>query len=603
VPIPAQCILNGHQVITTSAITESARSLWDFSRLTGPIFDKELRVSSRRQRNYILRSAYVVLLAVFVAVVWAEQAAHLKATVFRSSNLFWASRMSEAGKRIVMTIVWFQFCATQFIAIVMLSTSINDEVYGGTLNTLMTTPITSFQIVMGKLLSKLFQLILLVAISLPLLAIVRIFGGVPWDYVISSLCITLTAVILAGSVSLFFSIVSRKAYVVIILTVLALSILFGLFWFLPIRVFGLSPPGRQASASITALFHLNPYMLQAWSTDVMLNPRMGGRMSVSLFSHCGIMLVATAAVLLACVCLVRKIALAQTSVGAALLSRLWRRRAGSAKSATSVAQIRSSGRIRRVNGPPVMWRELISRRSSGEKIFTRTIIGTELAMVAAMYLFPYVVNVTSMEWAHAAYIGIFMGLGALSVTVFPATCIASEKEARSWPLLLTTTVTDWEILCGKFVGVLRRSLPIWLILIVYLIPYWGVATFGVLEVAALAIGTTVFLCGTGFYASSRLSRTNVAVAANFVLATLVWVILPALLVIFGQGLRPGYGRSLLDSCWQAVPFVRAMEAMGVNRRYDPPESTLYILGYVLLGIIFAWLAKRQFRRSIFHHVI
>jgi ABC-type transport system involved in multi-copper enzyme maturation permease subunit len=224
-------------------------------------------------------------------------------------------------------------------------------------------------------------------------------------------------------------------------------------------------------------------------------------------------------------------------------------------------------------------------------------------MVAAMYLFPYVVNVTSMEWAHAAYIGIFMGLGALSVTVFPATCIASEKEARSWPLLLTTTVTDWEILCGKFVGVLRRSLPIWLILIVYLIPYWGVATFGVLEVAALAIGTTVFLCGTGFYASSRLSRTNVAVAANFVLATLVWVILPALLVIFGQGLRPGYRRSLLDSCWQAVPFVRAMEAMGVNRRYDPPESTLYILGYVLLGIIFAWLAKRQFRRSIFHHVI
>jgi hypothetical protein len=26
-------------------------------RLIGPIFDKELRVSSRRQRNYVLRSA------------------------------------------------------------------------------------------------------------------------------------------------------------------------------------------------------------------------------------------------------------------------------------------------------------------------------------------------------------------------------------------------------------------------------------------------------------------------------------------------------------------------------------------------------------------
>ena len=37
--------------------------------LTGPLFDKELRVSSRRKRNYILRFAYVVLLTIFVAIV------------------------------------------------------------------------------------------------------------------------------------------------------------------------------------------------------------------------------------------------------------------------------------------------------------------------------------------------------------------------------------------------------------------------------------------------------------------------------------------------------------------------------------------------------
>jgi len=169
-----------------------------FSWLTGPIFDKELRVSSRRQRNYVLRAAYVALLAVFVVAVWLEQVANVS-----SSRLFSATRMAEAGKRIVIIIVWFQFYATQFLAVIMLSTSINDEVDRGTLNTLMTTPITSFQIVMGKLLSKLLQIILLLAISLPLLALVRVFGGVPWDYVVSSLCITLSAVIFAGSVSLF----------------------------------------------------------------------------------------------------------------------------------------------------------------------------------------------------------------------------------------------------------------------------------------------------------------------------------------------------------------------------------------------------------------
>jgi len=168
-------------VIISSSITESVAPLLSLSWLTGPIFDKELRVSSRRRRNYVLRCAYLALLTVFVVAVWLEQTSYVSA-----SGLYSASRMAEAGKKIVMTIVWFQFCATQFLAIVMLSTSINDEVYNRTLGVLMTTPITSFQIVMGKLLSKLLQLILFLAISLPLLAIVRIFGGVPWDYVVSN---------------------------------------------------------------------------------------------------------------------------------------------------------------------------------------------------------------------------------------------------------------------------------------------------------------------------------------------------------------------------------------------------------------------------------
>ena len=35
--------------------------------LTGPIFGKELRVASRRRRNYVLRAVYLAVLALFVA--------------------------------------------------------------------------------------------------------------------------------------------------------------------------------------------------------------------------------------------------------------------------------------------------------------------------------------------------------------------------------------------------------------------------------------------------------------------------------------------------------------------------------------------------------
>lgn len=574
----------------------------DLSLITGPIFSKELRVSSRRRRNYVMRFIYVVFLAVFLIVNWVD------VVKIGASSTFTASRMAEAGKVIVMIIIWFQFCATQLLAVLMLSTAINDEVYNRTFEVLLTTPITSLQIVMGKLLSKLLQLILLLTISLPLLAIIRIFGGVPWDYVISSLCITLTTAIFAGSVSLFFSIFSRRAYVVIFLTVLTMSILFGLFLYLTMGIFGYFSWGKQVNAPLTVIFHLNPYMLLALDTSVMTHPMRAGRVSISWLAHCGIMLIASAILLCVCVRLVRRMALAQATSGVAVLSRLWRARFE--KNVKKTARIESTGRIRRITGPAVIWKELTSRTSSREKIFVMTIIGVQLVMIVAMYLFPYIASATSMEGAHAFYIGIFMGLGALSVAVFSATCIASEKESRSWPMLLTTTLSDWDILLGKVVGVLRRSLPVWVMLFVYLIPFGGIISFGVFNAIIVAIGTIVFLCGTGFYVSLRQKRTSAAVAANFILAGSVWSVLHFLIALFwrisqnlpgryGRAFRYFYGRSLIDCFWETVPFLQATETVWSRRRYGSPDTTPYVLGYILLGILFAWRAKRCFRRNIF----
>ncbi len=128
--------------------------------LTGPIFDKELRVSSRRRRNYALRFFYILLLTVFVAIVWWSE------VKYGGSAVIQRSRMQAAAQQIVVTISVFQFIAMQLLAIIMLSDAISDEIYHRTLGLLMTTPISGLQIVMGKLLSKLLQLVLLLGISL-----------------------------------------------------------------------------------------------------------------------------------------------------------------------------------------------------------------------------------------------------------------------------------------------------------------------------------------------------------------------------------------------------------------------------------------------------
>ncbi|MHC4645357.1 MAG: ABC transporter permease [Planctomycetota bacterium] len=250
--------------------------LLSLSWLTGPIFGKELRVSSRRRRNYVLRFGYLALLTVFLILLWVN------VVDYYGSGLNRTAQMAEAGKIIIVFIVWFQFCATQLVAIIMLSTSISDEIYNRTLGVLMTTPVSSFQIVAGKLFSKLLQLILLLAISLPLLAVVRVFGGVP--------CVTLTAVIFVGSVSLFFSIFSRRAYAVIILTILTLGALFGL---LPLLTAMLAEMIHSYSGEkvFTTFYYGNPYLNLAINTDMMMSPRRGGGMPTFCWSvHCGIML-------------------------------------------------------------------------------------------------------------------------------------------------------------------------------------------------------------------------------------------------------------------------------------------------------------------------
>ena len=285
--------------------------LVSFNWLTGPIFDKELRVTGRRFRYYALRSGYLTMLALLLAMVWASEVR------YSSSGISQASRMARAGQIIISFIVWFQFCAIQLVALVALSNAISDEIYHKTLGVLMTTPITSFQIVMGKLGSKLLQLILLMAISLPVLAIVRVFGGVPWDYLISSLCITLTTVLLVAAVCMFYSIFNKKFYVVITSTVLSFGIVFVMMPLLALMIWHTLDFRRTIAGTrmVSGISLFNPYLAMAVNTLKITEPRAAARIAFSWPLHCAIMLAAAAIVIALSVILVRRAALHQ-AIGA-----------------------------------------------------------------------------------------------------------------------------------------------------------------------------------------------------------------------------------------------------------------------------------------------
>ncbi len=588
------------------------RSALTFSWLTGPIFDKELCVSSRRRRNYLLRSSYILILMAFLSLFWAAEM-----RFGGGSAVYQASRMARIGKSVILFVVWFQFLTTQLVAVIMLSNSISDEIYHKTLATLATTPITGLQIVVGKLLSKLLQLGLLLAISLPLLAAIRVFGGVPWGYVISALAITVSTLVFIASLTLFFSIFTRRAYVTMIITVLTLGVVFALFPLMTVLVSENMDlvPDRTLFEAFTLL---HPYVLLTQATNMMMFAR-PGRVPMYLYvaGNCGIMLVAAALLTVISTVVVRRIALRQACG-----------QLGKSTAAEPVitvnrkTTIRHESSMRRVWRAAITWKELRSPLLGRNKLLSMLIILGTVFLVLITYLLCGGARILDDMEVQMVYCVAFAGIGTLVTLVLPAAAISSEKESRALPLLLATTMGDWQITLGKFLGSLLRILPAWILLAahVFLFVLAGIThPLILLQLPPIVASAIFFLCCTGLYFSSRFRRTTVAVVANFVLAAVIWLLIPLLLFMAlgisraSEDLAEMYVDTTLpfqfvvivDACNRGVGSsydgLRYYWATGSSRdAFGATLLTMICAGlYYMIGLFFLWRSKVQLRRNVF----
>jgi ABC-type transport system involved in multi-copper enzyme maturation permease subunit len=484
-------------------------------RLAGPLFGKELRVASRQRKYYLLRFAYVCLLCVVMLYFW-----HSIARIGGgASGVAQVARLGEVGERVIVMVVWFQFITAQVLAVVLLSDAISGEMRRRTLEDLLVTPIRAVHIVLGKLLSRLLQLVLLLAISLPVLALARVFGGVPWDYIVSGLCITLSASVFAGSLSLLCSILYPNAPRAVLTVGFWYVALWGLDAFVLMLLPRVSYISNGAGASLWSL--VSPFHALFIRTQAVLVGPTAASPFVSVALHCLTMLTAAGIVLVLSARRVRRIVLASAygrteggpGYATAQQADLWR-----------AAELMRAGRaMRRVQGSPIVWKDLCVSSSQARShdlysIGLWFVIGG-LALIAATLAKP------------AVYGGLFIpililqGLFIIRLGVAAAGAITREKEARTWPILLATPLDDSEIVKGKAIAVLRRSLSL---LIPLLALYPLAFLFGRpgerdLSHLVLCVGgpivnllaTALFLIGFGLYLSTRCRRTAVAVVSTF----------------------------------------------------------------------------------------
>jgi ABC-type transport system involved in multi-copper enzyme maturation permease subunit len=187
----------------------------------GGVATKELRGRMRGWRAFAILTVYLAALAgvVFLVYLGIRQS---------STNGGSATTLSSAGSGIFQVLMVLQLILVVFLAPASTSGAISLEREKQTLDLLAATPVPSLAVVIGKLVSALGFMLLQVIASLPLVAIVFVFGGVAPDDLLRAYLVLLISGFGFGCIGIAFSAIVRRSQTASVLTWLsALVLTFG----------------------------------------------------------------------------------------------------------------------------------------------------------------------------------------------------------------------------------------------------------------------------------------------------------------------------------------------------------------------------------------
>jgi ABC-type multidrug transport system permease subunit len=168
-----------------------------------------------RSRQFIaVVTCYLVLLGIVLAVFLIQHGGSL------------AGRSSQLGIELFQALSIFQLVLIFIVTPASTAGSISGERQQQTWDLLLVTRLSTFDILLGKLLAGVATNAVLIAASLPLLAAVFFFGGVGIGDVIRTYAVFLGTILLLAATSLFISALTRRPTVSMIVSI-AVSLVLG----------------------------------------------------------------------------------------------------------------------------------------------------------------------------------------------------------------------------------------------------------------------------------------------------------------------------------------------------------------------------------------
>jgi ABC-type transport system involved in multi-copper enzyme maturation permease subunit len=183
---------------------------------------KELRGRMRGRRAFVMLTVHLLVVAGFAFMV--EELA-----VRSFSGGFGGSvATSDIGRALFTALLMLLTLVVLILGPASTSGAISLEREKQTLDMLSTTPISSLAIVLGKLVSALGWMFMLLLASIPVMALVFMFGGVGPEDLVRGYIVLFASAILYGSLGLFISaLVKRTQAATVINLVLAIALTGG----------------------------------------------------------------------------------------------------------------------------------------------------------------------------------------------------------------------------------------------------------------------------------------------------------------------------------------------------------------------------------------
>ncbi len=496
----------------------------------GPVFQREVVIAPRRMRLYIARTAYVAVLLMLIFTAWL--------VLYGTQKVQDIGDLARFGAILFQILAPLQLVWAAFFSALLAAAAVAHEKDRRTLVLLLLTNLSNGELVLGKLLASVLNVLVMLAAAVPLFMAAALLGGISYGQIAWAFAVTLSSVLACGSLGSVLALWREKTFQALALTVLLLVLWVAGWEIVAAGAFGDNIGGIPCQVLASGM---SPWraILEAVQPYIREQPALGAlgsSINLYLLSSLGI------AVLLNAVAIgmvrvwnpsreyapappeddaLRQKSIFQSKIeadqGAANMSRPHPSPLRAPTEGWSVEGTKFLARTRPVWDNPIIWREI------------RTwAYGRRILIIRLAYLLLFALAAGSLYWmarqgqaAYASHAALTLGplflLSLILVNAQAVTSLTSERDVRALDLLLVTDLTPKEIVFGKLGGVLYNSkemilLPLLLCLYLRLSDAIGLENTIFLMLGLIVL--YVFVAVLGIHAGITYANSGSAIAAS-----------------------------------------------------------------------------------------